>query len=310
MQKIGHPSWRSTAADFLTQRNFILFCIIPLLLFLILTSVIPGILALADSMTAWNLTAFGSQNRFVGLDNYRKLLGDDPQFWGSLGRTALFVLVVVPIEFALGLLIALYLLDPFPGRRLVLTLVMIPTMIAPVVVAMTWRFLMMPTFGLFTYYLRQLGFLSEGSVFSGEISAMATLMVIDIWEWTPFMMLILLSGLSAMPKEPIEAAQMDGASPLQILFHIQIPLLRPLIIVAVLFRSIDASKIFDTIYVLTGGGPGADATESITLFAHKTTFVTWQLGYGAAVCQVLVLFAVIAAALFYTAVARNQRSAS
>ncbi|MFV0296057.1 MAG: carbohydrate ABC transporter permease, partial [Hyphomicrobiaceae bacterium] len=288
---------RFEAATLLTQRNFILFCVIPLLLFLTLTSVIPGIIALADSMTNWNLTAFGSHDKFVGLQNYRDLLGHDMQFWCALGRTALFVLIVVPCELVLGLLIALYLLDDFPARRLVLTLIMLPTMIAPVVVAMTWRFLMMPTFGLFTYYLAKFGLVTDGSVFSHEISAMVALMVIDIWEWTPFMMLILLSGLSAMPTDPIEAAQMDGASPLQILFHVQLPLLRPLIIVAVLFRSIDASKIFDTIYVLTGGGPGASATESITLFAQKTTFVTWRLGYGAAVCQVLVLFSVIAAAL-------------
>ncbi|CCB67140.1 MULTISPECIES: carbohydrate ABC transporter permease [unclassified Hyphomicrobium] len=285
---------------------FILFCMVPVVLFLTITSLVPSVMAISDSLTDWRLTSFGSHDIFVGLSNYRRLLGEDPQFWSAVVRTLVFVVIVVPVELALGMAIALFLAREFKGRRLVLTLLMIPTMIAPVVVAMTWRFMLMPSFGLLTYVLNKFGFFTDASVFSGEISAFAAIMLIDIWEWTPFMMLILLSGLNALPHEPQEAAELDGATRTQIFFHVQLPMLRPLIIIAVLFRTIDASKVFDTIYVLTGGGPGANATESLTLFAQKTIFGTWQLGYGAAVCQVLAFLSIVAAALFYSAVSKSE----
>jgi multiple sugar transport system permease protein len=126
-------------------------------------------------------------------------------------------------------------------------------------------------------------------------------MLIDIWEWTPFIMLIMLAGLSAMPQAPIEAATIDGASRWQVLRHIQLPLLRPLIIIALMLRAIDASKIFDTVHVLTGGGPG-DATEMIATFAYRTNFLKWDLGYGASICLVLAFASLIAAALFFKVV--------
>ena len=159
-------------------------------------------------------------------------------------------------------------------------------MIAPVVVGMIWRFFLMPSFGVMTVYLNRLGLFEETSVFSGPITAFGALIIIDIWEWTPFIMLIMLAGLSALPQAPIEAATIDGASRWQIFRHIQLPMLFPLIVVAVMLRGIDASKVFDTIYVLTGGGPG-NATEVISTFAYRTNFIRWDLGYGAAVCLVL-----------------------
>ena len=156
----------------------------------------------------------------------------------------------------------------------------------------------MPSFGILTVYLNQLGFFEETSVFSGSFTAFGALMIIDIWEWTPFIMLIMLAGLSALPKAPIEAATMDGASHWQIFRYVQFPMLTPLVIVAVMLRAIDASKIFDTIYVLTGGGPG-NATEVISTFAYRTNFIRWDLGYGAAVCLVLAFASLVVAALFF-----------
>ena len=180
---------------------------------------------------------------------------------------------------------------------------MIPTVIAPVVVGLIWYLIFLPTFGLFTQGLNNLGLFRDTGVFSTPESALAVLMLIDIWEWTPFVTLILLAGLTAMPKAPIEAATIDGASRRQILWYVQIPLLRPLIVIALLLRSIDASKIFDTVYVLTGGGPG-DSTEMVTTFAHRTSFMTWNLGYGAAICLVLAFASLVMAAIFYRIVAR------
>ena len=167
----------------------------------------------------------------------------------------------------------------------------------------------MPSFGVLTIYMNDLGLFRETSIFSGPTTAFGALMLIDIWEWTPFIMLIMLAGLTAMPKNPIEAAQLDGASKWQILWHVQLPLLKPLIIIALMLRTIDASKVFDTIYILTGGGPG-DATEVISSFAYRTNFLKWDLGYGAAVCLVLAFASLVVAGLFYKVVTRQRAIAA
>lgn len=285
-------------------RRFMWLCIGPLILFLVLVSITPTILSIVDSLRELSLTVFTKRGDFIGLENYRTLLREDPVFFSSIGRTALFVIVVVPLEFALGLAVALTINHEFRGRRLVVTALMLPTMVAPVVVGMMWRYLLMPSYGLLTYYLERYGILPSSTVFSDVALAYAVLALIDVWEWTPFMMLIMAAGLAAMPPEPIEAAHLDGAGPWQVLRHVQLPFLRPLIVFACMFRAIEASKVFDSIFVLTGGGPG-DATEVVALFAFRTNFVKWDLGYGAAICLVLAFFSLIVAALFYKVVSHG-----
>ena len=156
----------------------------------------------------------------------------------------------------------------------------------------------MPSFGVITSYLNDFGFFLETTIFSDSTSAFIALMVIDTWEWTPFIVLILLAGLTSMPRAPMEAATLDGASNWRIIWHVKIPLLRPLIIVALLLRTIEATKVFDIVFVLTGGGPG-NATEMISTFAFRTNFIVWNLGYGAAICMVLVFISLVVAAFFY-----------
>lgn len=274
------------------------FSILPVLAFLAIVTVAPSIVALIDSLRELSLTVVGNRGEFVGLDHYRYLLGSDDKFYKALLHTAIFVIVVVPFQFICGLAIALWFERLAYGRRLLLTIIMIPTMTAPVVVGMIWRFLLMPSFGVITSYLRDLGFFRETTIFSDGTTAFFALMVIDTWEWTPFIVLILLAGLTAMPRAPMEAATLDGASNWRIIWHVKIPLLRPLIIVALLLRTIEATKVFDIVYVLTGGGPG-NATEMISTFAFRTNFITWNLGYGAAICLVLVFMSLVLAALFY-----------
>ena len=287
------------------EKTFVWVCMAPVLVFLAVVAVAPAAAALIDSLRQLSLTSFATPGAFIGLDNYRELISGDPKFYTALWHTALFVAVVVPIEFVGGLAIALWINKEFRGRRLVLTLIMIPTVIAPLVVGLIWYLFFLPTFGLFTQSLNALGFFREAGVFSSPDTAFAALMLIDIWEWTPFVMLILLAGLTAMPKAPIEAAMLDGASRWQILWHVELPLLKPLIVIALLLRSIDASKLFDTVYVLTGGGPG-DSTEMITTFAHRTSFMNWNLGYGAAICLVLAFVSLVLAAFFYKLVSHAQ----
>ena len=289
--------------DLNSERTFLWVCLVPVLIFLAIVAVAPTTAAIIDSFRELSLISFGTRGAFIGFENYRELLSEDGKFFTAVWHTCLFVVVVVPIEFCGGLAIALWINREFRGRRLILTLIMIPTVIAPIVVGLIWYLFFLPTFGLFTQGLNDIGLFRDTGVFSTPESALAVLMLIDIWEWTPFVMLILLAGLTAMPKAPIEAATIDGASRRQILWYVQIPLLRPLIIIALLLRSIDASKIFDTVYVLTGGGPG-DSTEMMTTFAHRTSFMTWNLGYGAAICLVLAFASLVMAAIFYRIVAR------
>ena len=289
--------------DLNSERAFLWVCLVPVLVFLAIVAVAPTTAAIIDSFRELSLLSFGARGEFIGFENYRELLSSDKKFFTAVWHTCLFVVVVVPIEFCGGLAIALWINREFRGRRVILTLIMIPTVIAPIVVGLIWYLFFLPTFGLFTQGLNDLGLFRDTGVFSTPESALAVLMLIDIWEWTPFVMLILLAGLTAMPKAPIEAATLDGASRRQILWYVQIPLLRPLIVIALLLRSIDASKIFDTVYVLTGGGPG-DSTEMVTTFAHRTSFMTWNLGYGAAICLVLAFASLVMAAIFYRVVAR------
>ena len=290
--------------DLNSERVFLWVCLVPVLVFLAIVAVAPTTAAIIDSFRELSLISFGARGEFIGFENYRELLSEDGKFFTAVWHTCLFVVVVVPIEFCGGLAIALWINREFRGRRLILTLIMIPTVIAPIVVGLIWYLFFLPTFGLFTQSLNDIGLFRDTGVFSTPESALAVLMLIDIWEWTPFVMLILLAGLSAMPKAPIEAATIDGATRRQILWYVQIPLLRPLIVIALLLRSIDASKVFDTVYVLTGGGPG-DSTEMVTTFAHRTSFMTWNLGYGAAICLVLAFASLVMAAIFYRIVART-----
>jgi len=178
-------------------------------------------------------------------------------------------------------------------------------MIAPVVVGMIWRFMLMPSFGFLTYHMNQLGLFREVPVFSDPVTAFVALAIVDVWEWTPFMMLFMLAGLFSVPQEPIEAADIDGASSWQIFWHIEFPLLRPMIIIAIMFRTIDASKTFDIVHVLTGGGPG-NTTELMSVFAYRTSFVSWDLGIGAAVCLLIAFASLLIASIFFKVVSRES----
>ncbi|MDB6084827.1 MAG: Binding-protein-dependent transport system inner rane component [Gammaproteobacteria bacterium] len=286
------------------ERRFMMVCITPIILFLVLVSLVPLVIALTDSFRQMSLTDVYDYGDFLGLDNFRNALSPRSPLFHSLWLTALFVVLAVPLEFVLGLATAVALNRDFRGRRFWVTILLIPTMIAPVVVGMIWRFMLMPNFGFLTYYLGHLGLFNEVPLFSNQITAFIALVLIDVWEWTPFMMLFMLAGLFSIPQDPIEAAYIDGATRWQIFRYVQIPLLRPMMVLALLFRTIDASKTFDIVHVLTEGGPG-DATQLISVFAFRTSFVSWDLGVGAAVCLVLSFVSLLVASIFYKVVSRQ-----
>jgi multiple sugar transport system permease protein len=285
-------------------RRFLWVCILPVVFFLLLVSLTPLVLALIDSLKEMSLTAVSRHGRFIGLENFVTVLGRESGLFGAVIRTIAFVAIVVPVEFMLGLMIAMALNREFGSRRIWVTVLLLPTMVAPVVVGLIWDFLLMPNYGLFTWVMNNLGWFEGRPVFSQPLSAFVAIAIIDVWEWTPFMMLFMLAGLLGLPQEPIEAAEIDGASAWRVFWHVQLPLLRPMIVVAMMFRVIDASKIFETIFVLTGGGPGT-ATELISIHAFRTAFQNWELGDAAAECLLIGFFSLLAASIFYKIVSRQ-----
>ena len=274
--------------------------LLPALFLLGFFTMYPFIKVLDLSFREFDLKSPGKGlGRFVALGNYRYLMRQDSQFWHSLGLTILFVVIVVTIEFFIGLGLALLLNRDFKGKKVVVALAVAPTVMAPAAVGLMWSLAVNHEFGIVPYLLKTLGIRLQQALLGSRTTALLTVMLMDIWQWTPFMFLIMLSGLHGLPKEPYEAAQVDRASKWQIFRLITLPLLKPLIVVALLLRVIDAFKTFDQVYVLTGGGPG-DATELLALYAYRVNFRMWNLGYGAAVTLVVYFIILVVTAIFYT----------
>ncbi len=279
-----------------TQKKAPFLFVSPVIVFLTLIVLVPFIWAFIYSLTSLSLTSTDPLS-FVGLQNYHKLMKQDEQFGDSLVKSIIFTGIVVSFELIFGIALAVFINREFKGKRWFTTLFTLPTMIAPVAVGLIWRFILIPTYGVGMYYLNRFGFFTSKTVFAGKFSAFITIAIIDVWQWTPFMFLLILAGLISLPQEPFEAAAIDGATPRQVFVKVTLPLLKPIIIVAVLFRSIDAFKIFDKIFMLTSGGPG-NATELISIYTYRLNFLFWHLGYGAAAVVVVYIFVLAATAIF------------
>ena len=226
----------------------------------------------------------------------------DPIFWHSFTLTVAFVAGVVAVEFVLGFALALLFRHQLRRQGIVLTLFLIPMMLAPVAIGLIWKLLLQGDFGMLTYYLRAVGIIDlRTALLSDPDLVLATIMLIDVWQWTPFVTLVLLAGLLSLPREPYEAAVMDGARPWQIFRDVTLPMLRPIIALVILLRAIDAFKEFDKVFILTGGGPGI-ATELLSIYTYRMSFKDWDLGYGAACAFMVYLVVLIMCSVFYKAV--------
>jgi multiple sugar transport system permease protein len=235
---------------------------------------------------------------WAGLANYAALV-KNARFWQSAWISALFVAIAVPLEFALGLAGALVLNQGIRLRSVIVPVLFIPTMMAPIAVAILWKIMLAGSWGLVSYnVLERFGILTGTSVFASPSLALLALALIDVWQWTPFVMLALFAGLQSLPVTPYRAAAVDGATAAQTFRRLTLPLLAPLMAVVVLLRLIDAFKVFDTIFLLTGGGPGS-ATESVSLFAYKTVFDFWDLGTASTVAVVVWLMFFVLTNAFY-----------
>src|SRR5882724_1636655 len=218
--------------------------------------------------------------------NYTRLF-EDRLFRIAAGQTLLYAAVALVLEFSLGLALALLVDSLARGRALIRVGLLAPMLLPPVVAAVIWRLIYNPEFGVLNGTLRQLGFHTSGLTWiSGRTTAMLSVIFVDVWEWTPFLFLLLTAGLQAIPAEPLEAARMDGASAWQVLRDVTLPLLKPTILLALLLRAMDLVRIFDQIFILTQGGPGT-ATETASLYIYRTAFRFSNFGYAAAMSFVL-----------------------
>ncbi|MDF2998763.1 MAG: sugA 2 [Xanthobacteraceae bacterium] len=278
--------------------------IAPSMITLTVVSLIPFLYTVYLSFHA---AKFGRVTDFIGFDNYLQLLSDG-RFWNSMGVAGIFVGIAVPIEFMLGLAGALVLNQNVRGRSILVPLLFMPTMMAPIVVGLLWKIMLAGSWGFISYnLLERFNLLGETSAFASPDLALYALIFVDIWQWTPFMMLAFFAGLQALPLGPYRAAAVDGANPVQMFFHITLPMLTPLLVVIGLLRFIDAFKVFDTVYILTGGGPGT-ATETPSILANKMTFEFWNIGEASALA-VLVWLAFFAFCNVFYQIAKKRLNA-
>lgn len=264
------------------------FFIGPSFLVMFALIVFPLVYTLYMSFHDWFL-ASSKPPEFIGLDNFFQVLRST-SFRESAGRTLNYTVLTVLFPTLLGVVVALVLSRSFRGRGLFRTIFVMPMMATPVAIALIWMMMFHPQLGVLNYLLSLVGLGPSLWVFSRD-SVIASLAMVETWQTTPFMMLIILGGLSTIPTDLYEAATVDGASPLQRFRFLTLPLVWPYIMVAMLFRTIDALKSFDIIYVMTQGGPG-DASQTINILLYLQAFVYYHLGYASAIVVLFFLLIV------------------
>ena len=236
------------------------------------------------------------ERRFIGLANYRELLADD-RFLAALARTSYFTAVAVGAELVLALPLAIVLDRAVRGRGFLRAAVLLPWAIPTAVSAKLWAWLLEPGYGI-------LARLWPVNWLGAPTPALHAAILVDVWKTTPFVALIILAGLQAIPADVYAAAEVDGASPLRVFRSVTLPLLRPAIVLAVLFRAVDAFRVFDAVYVLTGGGP-ANATETLSIYSYKTLLRAGDFGYGAAIAAATFLCVAVLSAVLLRIWARG-----
>lgn len=284
------------------QNRWYVYSLSPLALFLIFFTLLP--LINIFYMSFYDIEWKGAQYsyEFIGLKNYLDLPGDKFYFPG-LKNTFWFAIIGVSIQMVLGFLCALFVTKVKRGKAFFISLFLIPVLLPPIVIGSVWRLLYGFDFGIINYLLSFLGVMPLDWLGSPKL-AFTSIVIVDIWHWTPFVFLLLLAGLESIPQEVYEAGKVDGASALQELVHITIPLMLPTILVTMVFRMITAFKVFDEIYLLTSGGPGT-ATEVISFSIYKTFFQSDNMGLGS-VMSVVSLFVVGLLTVLALAALRNR----
>lgn len=272
--------------------------VLPAILLLLAITIFPLIYTLRLTLFQLELT-ISTQEQFVGAQNFVRVLTGDPRFWNAMENTMLLVVVGVGLQMVLGIGLALVLNQMGRSRTALVSLFLIPVMVAPVIAGFQFRMILNDQYGPLNYLLD----LITGGTFRGfpwladPKVALWAIMMTDIWQWTPFMILIVLAGLQSIPPDLTEAAEVDGASAWQQFWSITIPLLLPIIIIGVLVRFMDTFKLFDIVYQLTAGGPGS-STETIAYYTYLQGFKFFSMGYTAAMAFVQLIVITIVSQVF------------
>ena len=254
---------------------------------MLLVILFPWVFTIFMSLHDWKVTG---ATPFVGLANYAKMLQDERFLW-AIVRTLWFTAGTVIAPMLLGVWAAVCFASQFKLRGLARTLFVLPMMATPVAIALVWTMMFHPQLGVLNYLLTSVGLPPSSWVYDSS-TVIPTLIMVETWQWTPLVMLIVLGGIASLPQEPYEAAILDGASVWQMFRHITLPLVWPFIMVAAVIRLIDALKTFDTIYVITLGGPGT-SSETLNILLYQTAFAYYDLGYGSAIVVVFFLLILV-----------------
>jgi multiple sugar transport system permease protein len=287
-------SWLDRDTPF--QYQLILLPALVMLLFEIVP-IIHGIVISLSSFTIWN-----PEGGFAGFKNYVRVLTNPLFYQYALPNTFMFLGIAVSLEVACGLGVAILINRPFPGARVVKTLLILPLLVAPVVAGLMFYWMFHAEFGLVNQLLAAVG-LPGVLWFNRPVTAFAVIILADVWTWTPWFILIIYAGLQSLPPEPFEAARIDGAGPWSIFRLITLPLLYPVLSIVVLIRSFDAFRVFDIVWTMTGGGPG-NATETFGTFVYRIGYLTVNWSEGAAAAMVGAVMIMVVGILVYGTFAR------
>lgn len=270
-----------------------------------------GLVVAAVILFPWAFTLFmsvhdfhvGGARSFAGLDNYSRMLGDERFHWALL-RTLYFTVLAVVLPTVLGVAAAVCFHRNFPGRGLARTIFIMPMMATPVAIALVWTMMFHPQLGVLNYLLTSVGLPPSAWVYD-PATVIPTLVMVETWQWTPLVMLIVLGGLASLPTDPYEAASLDGASAWQVFRHVTLPLVWPFVVIAAVIRGIDALKAFDTIFVISNGGPGT-ASETLNILLYLQAFSFYDIGYASAIVVVFFVLILLVTLLMLHSRQRSQ----
>jgi multiple sugar transport system permease protein len=265
--------------------------VIPALVVVLAVIVFPWAFTIWMSLNEWKV---GSPTTFVGFANYLRL-PNDPRFVEAVAHTLVYTALSVLLPLVFGTFAAVVFHMNFLGRGVLRAIFIMPMMATPVAIALVWTMMFHPQLGVLNYLLSLVGLPPQLWVFHPS-TVIPSLVLVETWQWTPLVMLIVLGGIAAIPTEPYESAQLDGASLWQMFRYITLPLIAPFLFIAAMIRMIDAVKSFDIIFAITQGGPGS-ASETINLYLYSVAFTYYDLGYGSAIAVMLFLLIVALAAL-------------
>lgn len=260
--------------------------ILPAVLVMLAGLVYPILSAVRLGFYDWPLGTDFDSARFVGFQAFAEML-TSTQVWTSMGITVAFVLIAVSAELVLGIALALFLEKPVRGMRFFRTVFVLPMMVAPICVGLIWRYLFDANFGPINHLSAWLG-LSPQAWLADPVLAFSAMVITDIWQWTPFVLIMVLAGLQGLDESVIEAARIDGANAWQQIVRVKLPILKPILIVTLLARMIDGFRGLEVIYVMTFGGPGL-STELFSLHIFKAAFISQKLGYSSALSILLLV---------------------